>query len=172
MSLQTVELYDSKTKVSQPSGKSTKLRYNITPGSVLILLQGKYAGKRVIFVKQLPSGLLLVSGPRTLNGVPLKRVSQSYVIATSVKVDLSSVSFPADLTEEALKKPSNKGAKKASIFSEEAPKTLPLTETRKALQIAVDAALLPAIEKVAHLRSYLKTPFTLKKGQAPHTLKF
>ena len=150
--------------------KPTKLRASITPGTVLILLAGHFRGKRVIFLKQLPSGLLLVSGPYAVNGVPMRRVNQAYVIATETKIDVSSVDVSKydDSYFKGAKKEKKSGD---SMFKEEAAKK-ELSADYLANQKAIDAALKPIIAKTKDLEAYLKAHFSLKDGDRPHLMKF
>ncbi|RKP07230.1 ribosomal protein L6e-domain-containing protein [Thamnocephalis sphaerospora] len=154
--------------------RPTKLRASITPGTVLILLAGRFRGKRVVFLKQLSSGLLLVTGPYKVNGVPLRRVNQAYVIATSTRVELDCAKVDEKFNDDYFKREKaakNKKATEEEFFGDKAKKPT-LAEGRAADQKAVDAAILAAVNKVPMLHSYLGAKFSLSKGQAPHALKF
>merc|ERR1711964_348148 len=157
---------------SHNNSKQTKLRSSITPGTVVILLAGQFKGKRVVFLKQLASGLLLVTGPYKVNGVPLRRVPQSYVIATQTKLDISGVNVPEAVNDALFKKTKTTKKKSDEVFYNENDKETTTEESRKALQKQVDEKLVTAIANTQLLKAYLASQFSLKKGQKPHEMVF
>lgn len=152
------------------------LRKTITPGTVLILVAGRHAGKRVVFLKQLKSGLLLVTGPFKLNGCPLRRINQNYVIATSTKVDLTKVVVPENINDVFFNRIKAKKTKPTDgeLFETKKEKYT-VNEERKAAQVNVDKQLLAAIKTSKDktmLTSYIKSKFSLSNKQFPHKMKF
>jgi len=116
----------------------------------------------------------LVTGPHKLNGVPLRRVNQIYVIGTSTKLDLSAAKFD-NLDDKFFKRvrSTKKNAEK-DIFDSKKEKTQ-LSDERRQAQRTTDAAVLTAIKAHADrriLRRYLKSRFQLWNGVLPHKMKF
>lgn len=184
-----------------------KLRASVKPGAVVILLAGRFKGKRAVVLSQLKSGLLLVTGasrvtaaarwgavhavagkrwltrsapfiphagPYAVNGVPLRRVNASYVIATSTKIDVSKVDV-SSIDEKIFSAKEERATKQigkdeASFFAVQrtGSKSAVTSDARKALQTKVDSAL--ALNEVT--KAYLKSKFTLSKNDAVHKMKF
>jgi len=153
-----------------------KLRSTITPGTVLILLAGLHKGKRVVCLKQLSSGLLLITGPFHINRCPLRRINQIYVIATKTKVDISGVTLPEHINDDYFKRKTNKKSKKSDDELFDTKKEVyAVTEERKKDQIDIDTQLLTAIKNNPEkklLTGYLGSMFSLKNHQYPHKMVF
>merc|ERR1712098_919837 len=152
------------------------LRPSLSAGTVAIILAGVHEGKRVIVLKQLATGLVLVSGPYALNGCPLRRINQRYLLATKTSVDVSAVKVPEHINDAYFKraKKAVKAKKEGDIFEAKKEEYKP-SEQRKTDQTAVDAGLLEAIKKHADgklLKQYLRTGFGLSKGEFPHKMVF
>merc|ERR1712123_15569 len=152
------------------SQHARSLRSSITPGTVLILLAGVHRGKRVVFLKQLESGLLLVTGPYKVNGIPLRRCTSSAVIATSTKLDVSEVAIPENVNDAYFKRAA--ATKTEEGIFEKKDEKYTASEQRKADQKAVDAGLLKAIGADAFMKGYLQKEFGLSRHQYPHLMKF
>ncbi|GAA5993355.1 hypothetical protein JCM5350_005231 [Sporobolomyces pararoseus] len=161
-------------KVSRKSNKPTKLRSSIVPGTVVILLAGRFRGKRVVVLGQLPSGLLLVTGPFKINGVPLRRVNQAYVIATSTKVDLGSFQLDAKFNDAyfSKEKTAKRSGTEGEFFKDGEKEKKAFPAEKAADQKSVDKAIIAAVAGVPNLSKYLSATFGLTKGQYPHLLKF
>jgi len=155
--------------------KTAKLRASISPGTVLIVLAGRFRGKRVVFLKQLASGLLLVTGPFKVNGVPLRRLNQAYVLATSTRVSLDGVEVAERINDAYFARVGDSSASgtdaEGEFFAAE-KKTVAIAQGRKDDQKAVDSALLKNVAKVPALRAYLNAKFSLRNGDAPHEMAF
>mmetsp|Transcript_99077 Transcript_99077/g.285866 ORF Transcript_99077/g.285866 Transcript_99077/m.285866 type:complete len:183 (+) Transcript_99077:71-619(+) len=167
------------TKKKAPKVKSAektkpapgKLKKGLTPGTILILLCGRFKGRRVVFLKQLESGLLLVTGPFKVNGVPLRRANQRYCIATSTKVDLGGATFDtvtdADFAREKSKKTCKKDADGMFV---QPTANAGRPDEMKAKQSKVDDAIAKGLPQ--DVKSYLKARFSLTARMFPHELKF
>jgi large subunit ribosomal protein L6e len=114
-------------------------------------------------------------GPYKINGVPLRRVNQRYVIATSTKVDVSGVKVPEQVNDslwekkkESKKSRDKKGEEK--FFGKHKAKELSAEFVQ--WQQQVDGALEKAIEGTPLLKDYLHVRFSLSNGQYPHQMKF
>jgi large subunit ribosomal protein L6e len=162
---------DAKTTPRRHTPKAPKLRGSVTPGTVLILLAGRFRGKRVVALKQLKSGLLAVTGPYKVNGVPIRRVNQVYTLSTSTKVDLKGVDA-ASITDETFAKESKaKRTRSHRFFKDDAPKQNATSDARKTLQKKIDDALTKNISD-KFVTKYLAARFSLTRNDAPHAMRF
>merc|ERR1712158_261607 len=142
------------------------LRPSLQEGTVAIVLAGAHKGKRVLVLKQLASGLVLITGPMKLNGCPMRRINQNYLLATKTQVDIASVKLPETINDDYFKRAKAPKGKKEEYKP---------SEQRKTDQANVDKQVLEAVKKHpegAALKAYFKSIFSLSKGQFPHTMTF
>jgi large subunit ribosomal protein L6e len=154
----------------------TNYRASLAPGTVLILLSGHFRGKRVILLRQLSQGVLLITGPFKSNGVPLRRVNHRYVIATSTLVDV------AGIDDEILDRVSKdeywvrerKDSKGEDEFFKdgESSQKKETDPQRIEDQKKVDKAVLENIRQTPDLEAYLASSFSLRGNERPHEMVF
>ena len=137
----------------------------------MIILSGRFRGRRVVYLKRLDSGLLLVTGPYKYNGVPLKRVNQAYVLPTSTKVDISA-NVADSIKDSLFTKVTVERKSEKDFFEEPAKKKERITKERKDAQTTIDTAVKKSVDAVPMLKEYLKARFALKNGDKPHLMKF
>lgn len=165
--------FDAPKKKPEVVGKPArreKLRAGLTPGTVVIVLAGRFKGRRMLFLKELEPGFLLLNGPYCVNKVPLLKMRQDYVIVTSTKIAIPNVDL-SGITMEYFEKPrKQKGQSQKDFFQPAEDETPKLAEEVIAKQKKVDDALMPALNE--EMVQYLRTMFTLNAGDRPHLMKF
>ena len=104
--------------------------------------------------------------------MPLRRVNQAYVIATSTKLDISKVKVPSHVNDAYFKRAPIKSASAEEEFYSQAAVSAVVSDKRKADQKAVDAQLLPIVSGTEFMRQYLNAKFSLRSGDRPHEMSF
>ena len=150
--------------------KASHIAAPLTPGQVVIILSGRFRGRRVIFLKKLESNLLLVTGPYKYNGVPLKRLNAAYVLPTNTKLKLGEVAKNVD--DKFFNRVKIERKKEEDFFEDAKKKKDRITENRKKMQDEVDIAVKKAVDEVPMMKEYLRNRFALKNGDKPHLMKF
>ena len=151
--------------------KKTHISAPLTPGQVVILLSGRFRGRRVVYLKNLESGLLLVTGPYKYNGVPLKRVNAAYVLPTNTTVKVDG-KVAEKIKDEFFKKVEISRQKKEDFFEEDKKKKERVTKERTDAQNEIDTVVKKAVDGVPMMKEYLRNRFALKDGDKPHLMKF
>merc|ERR1719511_448094 len=72
-------------KRCRPKDRRTRLRKSMVPGRVGVVLIGRYTSKKVVFLKQLESGLLLCA---CMNNGAVRRFPQKWLFCTDSVVHL------------------------------------------------------------------------------------
>ena len=151
--------------------KKTHISAELVPGQVVILLSGRFRGRRVVFLKKLESGLLLVTGPYKYNGVPLKRVNAAYVLPTNTKLKVNE-KVGESIKDDFFKRVKIDVKDEKDFFVEDKVKKERVTEERKKAQNEVDTEVKKAVDEVPMMKEYLRNRFALKSGDKPHLMKF
>ena len=151
--------------------KASHISAPLTPGQIVIILSGRFRGRRVVFLKKLESNLLLVTGPYKYNGVPLKRVNAAYILPTNTKLNVNA-EVAKNVNDKSFSKIEIERKKEEDFFEDGKKKRERITEDRKKLQTEVDTAVKTAVGEVPMMTEYLINRFALKNGDKPHLMKF
>ena len=151
--------------------KKTHISTELVPGQVVIILSGRFRGRRVVFLKKLETGLLLVTGPYKYNGVPLKRVNAAYVLPTNTKLTIDA-KVADEIKDDFFKRIEIERKEEKDFFADEKTKKERITEERRNAQNKIDTEVKKAVDAVPMMKEYLRNRFALKNGDKPHLMKF
>ena len=151
--------------------KKSHISADLVPGQIVIILSGRFRGRRAVYLKKLESNLLLVTGPYKYNGVPLKRVNAAYVLPTNTKLEVNG-KVADSINDDLFKKVEIERKTEKDFFVEDKTKKERVSKERTEAQTKVDTEVKKAVDKVPMMKEYLRNRFALKSGDKPHLMKF
>ena len=151
--------------------KASHISAPLTPGQVVIILSGRFRGRRVVYLKNLENNLLLVTGPYKYNGVPLKRVNAAYVLPTNTKLKLGA-EVAKGVEDKYFDRVDIKRENEKDFFVDDKTKKERISSEKVKMQNDVDTQVKKAVDEVPMMKEYLRNRFALKNGDKPHMMKF
>lgn len=137
--------------------KPQPARNDLVKGNVVVALEGIFAGKRVVFLKQTENNLALCCGPRSINNVPFFLINERYLLKTSTIIEFDA---NVDISTENIF--ISERESKSEFMDVELTK-----EERKIEEVIVEAVL-----KVKFMKTYLATNFVAPKYEGMESLHF
>lgn len=132
-------------------------RTDLTLGTIVVVLEGEFEGKRVVYLKGLDNYMALCTGPTSINGVPFFKIDERYLLATSTRIDYNGV---IDIDESSVIQ-TDRDLKVERMDVEADQKTEMIEKT-----------IVQAIEKVEFLKSYLAEDFEVDSSVDFYSQKY
>ena len=129
--------------------KASHIAAPLTPGQVVIILSGRFRGRRVV----------------------LKRVNAAYVLPTNTKLKINE-DVAKNVNDKVFDRVKIERKKEEDFFEDNEKKKGRITEDKKKLQNEVDTVVKKAVDEVPMMKEYLRNRFALKNGDKPHLMKF
>lgn len=129
-------------------------REDLQCGDLVVILEGGFMGKKAIFVKQADNFTAIIVGIKSVNGVPLVKIDERYLLKLDVSLPLSNL---PDIDESS--------AVESKIGESER-----MEEESAADEL--ENAILAAVQKVKFMKAYIAKPFSVDESTDFYSQKY
>lgn len=118
-------------------------RVDLTPGNIVVVLEGVHTGKRVVFIKQIADNKAVCSGISSINGVSLFKIDERFLFKLSVSVEV----------------PSKSNFNLENLYESKMFESEKIEVELSAEEKTFETELLSLVSKVPYMKSYLAESF-------------
>ncbi|KAF7703781.1 60S ribosomal protein L6 [Cucumispora dikerogammari] len=129
-------------------------RTDLEYGNIVVILEGEFVSKRAIFLGSNKFEAVVI-GPRCLNGVPLMKIDEKYLLKTSTVLKLNKMEI-----------------KETTFISEKDFSERINFQEPSELEVKLEEEILNEIKKIEFMKAYLSTDFDLKGLNKIEDMKF
>lgn len=134
--------------------KSQTPRTDLIVGDMVVVLEGRYTGSKVIFLKQTNNNMAIVSGVKEINDIGIFKINERYLFKLSVNIgNISTDNITDDVYESKLNEKID-DKKKATINE------------------AINNMLIASISKIDFLKGYMVEPFQVNREVEFYSQKY